>query len=637
MRIVQVLIRATLAMLASVVTQQAAAQAVTTVVSAATDQCLEVYSASLDNGAAVIQFPCKGATNQQWRLNAAGGYVGFSALHSGQCIDVYGASTAADAQAIQWPCRGAVNQQFALRPQGSGYALVAAHSNLCLGVEGESREAAARITQQACNGSAFQTWRVPGLANRGAAGEWSQPQTLSLVPVAAANLPDGRVLMWSAYQRFMFGDDNGRTYTLVYDPLTGGSSEVLVSNTGHDMFCPGTANLADGRVHVTGGSSSSKTSIYDPASGTWTTSSAMGTSRGYHAAVSLSNRDVFVIGGSWSGAVGNKNGEVWSATGGQWRPIDTILDDYMITADRAGLYRADNHAWLFAAAGGRVFHAGPSKRMNWFDTNAGTASYAGDRGTDGDAMNGNATMFATNRILTLGGAPNYSDDNATSNAHVIDIAANPVNVRKVSPMAYARAYATSVVLPDGQVLVVGGQSYAVPFTDDRSVFVPEMWNPATERFTSMASMAVPRNYHSVALLLPDGRVLSGGGGLCGAACTTNHPDVQIFSPPYLFTADGTPAARPMLTNAPSTASSGTRVAVTTDRPVSTFSVVRLSSVTHTVNNEQRRVALRATQTGTNQYSLALPSSRGTLVPGYYMLFAMDANGVPSVSRTIRIQ
>ncbi len=636
MRASRVLIHALLALAGSLASQHAFAQSTTTINGVATGQCMDVYGASVDNGAAVTQYPCRGSTNQQWRVNAAGGYVSLSAVHSGQCIDIYGGSTAAGAQAVQWPCHGRANQQFSLRAQGSGYAVVARHSNLCLGVEGAVSTAAARITQQACDGGAYQTWQLPGLSNRGVAGEWSATQTLSLIPVAAANLPDGRVLMWSAYERFEFGGDNGRTYTLTYDPVTGASSEVLVSNTGHDMFCPGTANLADGRIHVTGGSSTTKTSIYDPATGTWSASSAMTVGRGYHGAVSLSNRDVFTIGGSWSGGQGNKNGEVWSSTGGNWRPIDTLLDDYMVTADRAGIYRADNHAWLFAASGGRVFHAGPSKRMNWFDTNAGTVINAGNRGADGDAMNGNATMFGTNRILTVGGAPNYSSDNATTNAHVIDIGANPVSVRQVASMTYARSYHTSVVLPDGKVVVVGGQTYAAPFTDDRAVLVPELWNPATERFTNMAPMAQPRTYHSVALLLPDGRVLSGGGGLCGA-CTTNHPNVQIFSPPYLFKADGSPATRPVLTGAPSTASVGTRIAVTTNTAVSAFSLVRLSSVTHTVNNEQRRIALSATQTATNQYALALPGSRGTLVPGYYMLFAMDGNGVPSVSRTIRIQ
>jgi galactose oxidase len=159
-------------------------------------------------------------------------------------------------------------------------------------------------------------------------------------------------------------------------------------------------------------------------------------------------------------------------------------------------------------------------------------------------MNGNAVMYDVGKILTVGGAPAYQNANATSNAHVIDIT-NGVTVRKVASMSYARASHNSVVLPDGKVLVVGGESYPVPFSDDTSVLNPELWDPATETFTTMAAMTVPRNYHSVAMLLPDGRVFAGGGGLCGS-CSTNHPDGQIFTPPYLLNADGTAAARPSI-------------------------------------------------------------------------------------------
>ena len=74
---------------------------------------------------------------------------------------------------------------------------------------------------------------------------WSAVKTLPLVPVSAANLPDGRLLMWSAEEKFSFGG-SGRTYSLTFDPRSEAVSERLVSETGHDMFCPGTTNLADG-------------------------------------------------------------------------------------------------------------------------------------------------------------------------------------------------------------------------------------------------------------------------------------------------------------------------------------------------------------------------------------------------------
>jgi galactose oxidase len=202
-------------------------------------------------------------------------------------------------------------------------------------------------------------------------------------------------------------------------------------------------------------------------------------------------------------------------------------------------------------------------------------------------------------------------------------------------MAYARAFCNSVVLPDGSVLVVGGQQHPQGFTDTGAVLSPELWNPATGTFTVLAPDVIPRTYHSVAVLLPDGRVFSGGGGLCGS-CTVNHPDGRIFTPPYLLQDDGTPRTRLVLTAAPSTASPGASISVTTDAPAASFALVRTSAVTHGVNNDQRRIPLTAVTASGTTSTLVLPADRGILLPGPYLLFALDAAGTPSVARLMTI-
>ncbi|EDZ97950.1 Galactose oxidase [Burkholderia sp. H160] len=476
--------------------------------------------------------------------------------------------------------------------------------------------------------------------------QWSAPISLPLVPVAAANLPDGRVLIWSADSPLDFTggevnlnrhENEGGTYTAIFDPVTGSSTQVLVTNIGHDMFCPGIVNLPNGDIFVTGGSSSAKVSAFNPASGHWTSQKQMSIPRAYQGSVTLSNGEVFVLGGSWNGGQGGKSGETWSHSG--WREITAVTanwGDPDVTDDAAGIYRADNHMWLFADSNGMVFHAGPSRAMQWISTaRTGSISASGNRGADNDAMTGNAVMYDVRKILAVGGAPDYENANATSNATLIDISSGTANTRTIAPMNYQRSYANSVALPDGEVVVVGGQTYALPFSDDGAVLTPEIWSPATESFTPLAAQAVPRTYHSVALLLPDGRVLSGGGGLCGG-CSTNHANVEILTPPYLLNADGSPASRPSILSAPANASLGSSISVSTDRDVSAFALMRLSSVTHALNNEQRRIPLRFSASQADQYVLQIPGDSGVAVPGYYMLFALDANGVPSVSTTIRI-
>jgi len=482
------------------------------------------------------------------------------------------------------------------------------------------------------------------------------------IPIAAALLPDGRVLGWSSNTLTTFEADIGatpsQTFTSLTTPQSEQSTSTLVTNPPHDMFCPGTAYLPNGQILVNGGSSSPETSIYDPPSSTWSSDAEMNVPRGYNADVLLSNGSVFTLGGSWSGGpFDDKIGELW-APGQGWRRLVGISAQPITGRDpedvnQGFVVRGDNHAWLFAVRDGRVFHAGPSAEMHWITTDGdGTIVSAGNRADDPYSMNGNAVLYDIGLIFKTGGAPAYTTDAeqqpprwyavATANTYVIDINAaiadpqNPVVVRPTAPMTFPRTYANAVVLPTGQILVVGGQTPGVTFSDDNPVLIPELWDPATESFTQLAPMQTPRVYHSVALLLPDGRVFAGGGGQCGD-CATNHPDAEIFSPPYLFAPDGTLATRPEITDAPSAGTLGQTITVTATENLSSFALIRLSVVTHSTNNDQRRIPLGIqSQPSAGQYVLAIPADPGTVPLGYYMLFAIDANGVPSQGSMILI-
>ncbi len=476
-------------------------------------------------------------------------------------------------------------------------------------------------------------------------GTWSVPVGFPLVPVAAALLPNGKVLTWSSFEAENFsGGTGGRTVTATYDPATGVVTQRTITETGHDMFCPGISVLPDGRVIVTGGNNSEKTSIYNPATDSWTAGPNMTTPRGYQASVTLADGRVFTIGGSWSGPRGgvdgapHKAGEVWSASGG-WKALPGASVVPMLTNDDnpLGDYRKDNHAWLFTWSGGKILQAGPSKAMNWYTADGnGSVAPAGTRGDDSDAMNGTAVMYDAGKILTVGGATSYEGAEATANAYVLSLNGSTVSTRKVSSMANTRAFHNSVVLPDGKVLVMGGQNFPVPFSDNTAVLSAELWDPVTEQFSPMASATVPRTYHSVALLLPDGRVLSGGGGLCGTGCSTNHLNAQIFTPPYLLNADGTAASRPVITSAPTTAGNGDTITVQTDRAVTSFAIIRTGTSTHSVDTDQRRLSLVPTAGTDGEYELTIPADAGVAVPGYYMLFALDAKGVPSTAEFIKV-
>ena len=483
--------------------------------------------------------------------------------------------------------------------------------------------------------------------------KWDGPYSMPLVAVAAANLTDGRILMWSAYAKMDYEGNNGagKTFTSIFDPTTNKSNEGLVSNTHHDMFCPGTAMLADGRIMVTGGTTDNKVSIYSPVTKNWSIGSEMNVGRGYHAMTTLSDGSVFTIGGSWSGLKGGKYGEVWSENTG-WVGKRSLITDQLVTHDSEGIYRADNHMWLFSAPNGLIFQAGPSKQMHWIDpTGSGLIIGSKKRGNDSDAMNGNAVMYDIGKLLTVGGARDYDAAYnkyntshperaaASKHAQIIDINSGlgGVTVKKVDDMAYARVFHNSVVLPSGEIVVIGGQKRALIFSDRDSVLNAEMWNPVTEKFRTLSAMKTPRNYHSIALLMKDGRVFVAGSGLCGKNCPTNHLNAEIFTPPYLLEKNAKPAIRPVIENSPSRANPGDIIKVKVDSTKNhLFALTRLSAVTHAINNDQRRIPLVAKKLADGNYNLKIPENTSIVTSGYYFLFALNDRGVPSIAKTILI-
>lgn len=189
----------------------------------------------------------------------------------------------------------------------------------------------------------------------------------------------------------------------------------------------------------------------------------------------------------------------------------------MLTNDAQGNFRSDNHGWLFAWKDASVFQAGPSKAMNWYRTSVQGSQTAAGRAASADSMCGTAVMYDATKgsIFTAGGAPSYEESNANSNAHLITIGApgsTPV-ITKMASMSYARKFHKSVVLPDGKIFTTVGQSYAKPFSDTTTIMQPEMWDLETQKFTVLPSHKIPRTYHSIASLLLDGTVFTGGGGL----------------------------------------------------------------------------------------------------------------------------
>jgi hypothetical protein len=235
-------------------------------------------------------------------------------------------------------------------------------------------------------------------------------------------------------------------------------------------------------------------------------------------------------------------------------------------------------------------------------------------------------MYGEGRVLYAGGGL------TTNTAETVNLKRNPIQWVRTGSMAFARRHHNLTVLPTGEVLVTGGTA-GDKFNDlTRMVRAAEIWNPDRGIWTIMASSSVDRAYHSVALLLPDGRVLQTGGGAAGDVAP-NQPNAQYFSPPYLFR-----GARPVISSVPTSLRYSQSYRITTPQAtrIAKVTLIRTGSVTHGFDMNQRfRQFLTFTKDATG---LTVPgiTDRNLTPPGYYMLFIVDTNGVPSVGKIVKV-
>ena len=449
-------------------------------------------------------------------------------------------------------------------------------------------------------------------------GQWSSVITLPIVAIHMHLLPNGKVLIWQDDDRSP--RVGGLTVAYVWD--VGAGTTTQVNNTTKNVFCSGHAFLPDGRLLVVGGHDTQDGDgipdafIFNSSNNSWTqTNLPMSVGRWYPSAVTVGNGEIAVLSGAELGG-GTNTPEVWQTnSGGGWRSL---------TNATLGL---PLYPMIHLAPNGKVFVSGPDSTTRYLDT-SGTGGWTTvATRVGGNREYGSAVMYDVGKVVIMGGG-----DPVVNTAEVIDLNAGSPAWSSVGNMASARRQMNATILPNGKVFVTGGTTNAANEAAGQ-VLSSEMWNPSTGNFSTMASAQTPRLYHSTAILLPDGRVISAGGGRPG----TEYRNAEIYSPPYLFVSGGGAATRPTID---SHLSKGTRpgstIFVTTDATnISDVTLVALSSVTHTRNMNQRFNRLSFTQ-GMGGLNVTLPSSSNSIPPGTYMLFILNSNGVPSVAQFINV-
>jgi Domain of unknown function (DUF1929)/Glyoxal oxidase N-terminus/Kelch motif len=440
-------------------------------------------------------------------------------------------------------------------------------------------------------------------------GQWTGVQTWPFMAAHAHLLPNGRVLFWPSFA-------NGNNPTL-WDPGT--NSFPTVPQAAYNIFCSGHSFLPDGTLLVTGGHNGGNgygypyASIYNPSSNSWKQIPDMQDARWYPTNTTLPNGDVLVVSGEIVPGTNSTLPQIWHPATNSW-----------INLTNAQLFQP-LYPMMFVAPNGQVFNAGPDQTTRYLNT-SGTGSWTvvGNLNYSGTRDYGSAVIY-DGKVLIAGGDGSTTGP-ATNTAEIIDLNASSPRWSYTGSLAYARRQFNLTLLPDGKVLATGG-SGGFGFDNASSpVYAAEMWDPATGKWTTMASISVYRGYHSTALLLPDGRVVSAGGEQTGASA-------EIYSPPYLFN-----GARPTITSiSGSSVKYGQTLSVTTPdaASISQVTLIRLGSVTHAFNQSQILDHLRFSQIS-GGLQVTAPANGNLAPPGYYMLFLVNSNGVPSVAKIIQV-
>jgi galactose oxidase len=443
----------------------------------------------------------------------------------------------------------------------------------------------------------------PGIAST--MGVWSAPFSWPNVAVHLTLLPNGNVLTFAR---------TGGGIPQTWNPGTGLFSAVPSPSL---LFCSGHTLLPNGRVfvaggHITDGHGLPNANVFDYSTNTWSTRAAMAKGRWYPTLVAMGNGEVTVIAGTDQSGATVLIPEVWKTTGG-WRSLSNA-SMWMPYYPRA-----------FLAPNGRLFYAGEMQQTSYLNTTGtGSWQFVANR-IEPNRDYGAAVMYMPGKILYVGGG------SPTSSTEIIDLNVASPSWRLSNPMSVARRHHNTTLLPTGEVLVTGGTSSGGFSNESGGTRSAELWNPNTETWSTLASSSITRVYHGTTVLLPDGRLLHTGSGDAGGV--TDQFNAEIYSPPYLFK-----GPRPTITSAPSSVSYGATFSVGTPSPVGVARVtlVRLMSTTHAFDMNQRFTQLNFTRNAAT-LSVKAPANKNRVPPGHYMMFVIDAAGVPSIARIVQFK
>jgi hypothetical protein len=456
-------------------------------------------------------------------------------------------------------------------------------------------------------------------------GQWQTlPYTMPINPVHTALLYNGKVVVVSGS-----GNVAGNTnyQAALWDPQAG---TITTQPVAWDMFCNGMVVLPDGRPFVMGGTlqydpfhGELNTATYDPATNTFTNQQTMAHGRWYPTGTVLGDGRAMIFSGLNETGGTNTSVEFYSASSG-W------------SAAFAAPWTPPLYPRMHVLPNGNVFYSGSTTGSSLFNpathtwtTNIAFTNYSGTR------TYGSSVLFPltpannyTPKVIILGGG-----NPSTNTTEIIDLSAATPKWVNGPNMSQPRIEMNATLLPNGKILALGGSLNDEDTTT--ASLNADLYDPATNTFSSAGALVYARLYHSVSLLLPDATVWVAGGN---PQRGTYEPHMEVYTPQYLLNADGTPATRPAIAGTSSSVigyGGGFQVQTPDAATISNVVLMRNGAVTHAFDMDQRYVGLSFTA-GAGVLNVTGPPNGNIAPPGYYMLFILNSAGVPSIATMLQV-
>jgi hypothetical protein len=487
------------------------------------------------------------------------------------------------------------------------------------------------------------------------AGSWTSGPDTSTVAIHASVLPSGKIFYFAG-SGYHSDHQQGPFEARILNPATGSESNVSMSE---DLFCAGQAPLPNGNILIAGGTLRYDIAI-DNCNGRWhgldsayefnwsseslTKVDSMRHGRWYPTCVTMPDGNVMVTAGYDEYGDHNRLVEIYNSSSRSW----TIRQ-----APNGSSYTVGNSAGPDCDGAGEQTYSGASANLFLYPRMhllpSGNIVVAGmlddirlwNRSTGAWSNLGTSTPFYRHygtsvllplentsseegKILLVGGSPGAAEP-ATTACRILDFNAGNPQVRTADSLSAGRKYLAPVILADGNVVVFGGAAQGV----SNPRLVPEMFDPDTENWSNLAAANVPRVYHQVSLLLPDGRVWTAG----STPSRSNWEQRTEFFRPSYYT-----ATRPTISGVPTVGGYGDSIIIPTPNAssIDRATLVKLPDTTHHYDSNMRCVILEVESSTSSSVTVEAPLNSSLAPPGYYYIHVVNNSGIPSVARIIQI-